>query len=260
MRRVVDAGIGRAVQPSSTPAVNAAVVLGARNLGAAIARDLLADGVRVASVARTPGDLDLRARDGALPVRADARDHAQLEQALREAGRKLGPLELIVDAVSATRPPNDGSGFGGGALMSATSEGLEGWTIPVVRQAFATLQAGTSALLRHGGGTFVEIVGAPARRAAPGRGLIAAASAAVRAMTHAAAAELREQGIHVALLIVDGIIDSPKTAPMTEGMAPEELVRHEDVGRAVRFLSSQTARGMTHELVITPMGGLWLPA
>ena len=176
--------------------VNTAVVLGARNLGAAIAHGLLSDGVRVASVARTPDDLDLRARDGALPLTADASDQAQLDEALHEASRKLGPLELIVDAVSA----------------------------------------------------------------APGRGLIAAASAAVRAMTHAAAAELREQGIHVALLIVDGIIESPKTARMTQGMAPEELVRHEDVNRAVRFLSSQTARGLTHELVITPRGGLWLPS
>jgi NAD(P)-dependent dehydrogenase (short-subunit alcohol dehydrogenase family) len=243
-----------------SPPLNTAVVLGARNLGAAIARDLLADGVRVASVARTPEDLGLLARDGVLPLSADASDQAQLDEALHEASRKLGPLELIVDAVSATRPPDDGSGFGGGTLISATSEGLEGWTVSVVRQAFATLRAGTSSLLRHGGGTFVEIVGAPARRAAPGRGLIAAASAAVRAMTHAAAAELREQGIHVALLIVDGIIDSPKTARMTQGMSPEELVRHEDVSRAVRFLSSQTSRGMTHELVITPVGGLWLPS
>jgi NAD(P)-dependent dehydrogenase (short-subunit alcohol dehydrogenase family) len=243
-----------------SPPVNTAVVLGARNLGAAIARDLLADGVRVASVARTAEDLDLRARDGALPLRADASDQAQLDQALHAASRQLGPLELIVDAVSAGRPPDDGSGFGGGTLETATTEGLDGWTVSVVRQAFATLQAGTSAILRHGGGTFVEIVGAPARRAAAGRGLIAAGGAAVRAMTHAAAAELRPQGVHVVLLIVDGIIESPKTARMPRGMAPEELVRHEDVSRAVRFLSSQTTRGVTHELVITPTGGQWLPS
>ena len=35
-----------------------AVVFGARNLGGAIARGLLADGYRVASVARTKADLD----------------------------------------------------------------------------------------------------------------------------------------------------------------------------------------------------------
>jgi NAD(P)-dependent dehydrogenase (short-subunit alcohol dehydrogenase family) len=240
--------------------VNSAVVLGARNLGATITRDLLSDGVRVASVARTAEDLELLASDGALPLTADASDQVQLDEALREASQRLGRLELIVDAVSATRPPDDGSGFGGRRLMSSTPEGLEGWTVSVLRQAFATIRAGTSALLHHGGGTFVEIVGAPARRAAPGRGLIAAASAGVRAMTHAAALELRAQGVHVALLIVDGIIESPKTARMTQGMSPEELVRQEDVSRAVRFLSSQASRGVTHELVLTPLAGLWLPS
>ena len=110
---IMETGLGGADRPAASPAVSTAVVLGARNLGAAIARDLLGDGVRVASVARTPADLDLRVRDGALPLRADACDHAQLEQALHEASRKLGPLELIVDAVSVTRPPNNGAGFGG---------------------------------------------------------------------------------------------------------------------------------------------------
>jgi NADP-dependent 3-hydroxy acid dehydrogenase YdfG len=81
----------------------------------------------------------------------------------------------------------------------------------------------------------------------------------VRALTHAAAQELRGTGIHVALLIVDGIIKSPKTAHMTRGMADDALVQSEDVAHAVRFLATQSARGMSHELVITPAGDRWLP-
>jgi hypothetical protein len=46
---------------------------------------------------------------------------------------------------------------------------------------------------------------------------------------------------------------------MSSGMAPDALVRQEDVIEAVRFLATQTARGMTHELVITPVGDRWLP-
>jgi hypothetical protein len=52
-----------AVSDETTPP-RAAVGLGGRNLGAAIARDLLERGVRVASVARTPADLQVT---GALP-------------------------------------------------------------------------------------------------------------------------------------------------------------------------------------------------
>jgi NAD(P)-dependent dehydrogenase (short-subunit alcohol dehydrogenase family) len=105
----------------------------------------------------------------------------------------------------------------------------------------------------------VQITGAPARRANPQRGLIAAGGAAVRALTHAAAQELRDTGIHVALLIVDGIIASPKTAKMTSGMSTDALVRPQDVSEAVRFLATQSARGLSHELVITPSGDRWLP-
>jgi hypothetical protein len=91
-----------------------------RNLGGAITRDLLASGLPVATVARTQADPDVLAREGALTVRADAADPAQLGNALRRAAAELRPLELIVNAVSASRPPDDGNGFGGGAMATAT--------------------------------------------------------------------------------------------------------------------------------------------
>lgn len=239
-------------------ATDAAVVLGARNLGAAITSDLLERGVRVATVARTRDDLDLLERERAVPLQADAADPEQLGQALAGAAAQIGPLDLIVNAVSAIRPPDDGSGFGGGPLISASMAGFEGWTVPVARQAFVALKVGARAL--HGrGGAIVQVVGAPARRANPERGLMAAGGAAVRALTHAAAQELRAEGIHVALLIVDGIIASPKTAQMSRRMASDALVRQQDVIEAVCFLAAQSARGMTHELVITPTGDRWLP-
>lgn len=249
-----------AARTSSERALDTAIVLGARNLGGAIARDLLATGTRVATVARTADDLERLAGDGAHTLQADASDEHALAAALRRSARDLGGdrVDLIVDAISAARPPGDGTGFGGGPLLSASLAGLEAWTMSVITQSFVTLRAAAT-MLRGTGGTLVEIVGAPARRADVGRGLIAAGSAAVRALTHAAAAELRGDGVHVALLIVDGIIESPKTAGMTSGMAPEALVRQEDVAAAVRFLASQNPRAMTHELTITPGAAQWLP-
>ena len=233
-------------------------MLGARNLGGAIARDLLAGEVCVAAIARTQADLDALAAEGALAICADAADEHELAAALVRIAAEIGPPDLIVNAVSASRPPDGGSGFGGGALTEASAAGFEGWAVAVAQQAFVFLRAALQALEGHGG-TIVQIIGAPARRASPERGLVAAGSAAVRALAHAAAQEWRERGIHVALLIVDGIIESPKTARMAAGMTTDALVRHEDVVRAVRFLSSQSTRGMTHELVITPGGGRWVP-
>ena len=83
--------------------------------------------------------------------------------------------------------------------------------------------------------------------------------AAVRALAIAAAQELRGTGVHVALLIVDGIIESPKTTRMSAGMPADALVHQDDVAHAIRFLATQSPRGLTHELVITAAGGRWLP-
>ena len=60
--------------------------------------------------------------------------------------------------------------------------------------------------------TLVQIANRSSRAAAPGMGAWAAGWHGVRALTLAAADELREHGIHVALVIVDGPIESPKTA------------------------------------------------
>jgi NAD(P)-dependent dehydrogenase (short-subunit alcohol dehydrogenase family) len=235
---------------------SAAVVLGARNLGGAITRDLLSAGTRVATVARTAVDLETLESEGALGICADAADSNELRRAFEQAATELGPLALLVNAISVARP--SGGGFGGGAIAEASMDGFDGWAVPPARHAFVFLREGARALAGRGG-TLIQIAGAPARRAHPERGLIAAGMAGVRALAHASAQELRASGVHVALLIVDGIIESPKTAQMSAGMPADALVRQDDVAHAIRFLATQSARGFTHELVITAAGDRWLP-
>jgi len=81
----------------------------------------------------------------------------------------------------------------------------------------------------------------------------------VRALTHAAAQELREEGIHVALLVVDATIESPKTAAFTADAGPDELADQDQIAHAVRLLAEQGSRALTHELVVTPAGDRWVP-
>jgi NAD(P)-dependent dehydrogenase (short-subunit alcohol dehydrogenase family) len=93
----------------------------------------------------------------------------------------------------------------------------------------------------------------------PGRGLWASGAHAVRALVHAGAQELREEGIHVALLIIDATIESPRTAGFTRDRPREALADQADLARAVAYLASQGPRGYTHELTITPSGDRWVP-
>jgi hypothetical protein len=87
----------------------------------------------------------------------------------------------------------------------------------------------------------------------PGRGLWAAGAFGVRAITQAAALELREEGIHVALFIVDAGIQ-----PLSGESSPATADPH-DLASAVAYLASQGPRGLTHELQITPAGDTWVP-
>ena len=237
--------------------MSAILVLGARNLGGAILDHFLARGWSGAAVARSPDTLaQVRAR-GALALEADAADPAELAGAVAEARRELGELDLIVNAVSASRGPA-GSPFGGGPLADADLAAFRGWTVAVAEQAFVFLSVGTAAL-RRSGGTLVQVTGGSARRAMPGKGLWAAGAFATRALVQAAAQELRAVGVHVALLVVDATIESPKTAAWSEGRHPEELAEMERIAEAVAYLADQGPRALTHELVVTPARDNWTP-
>ena len=235
-----------------------AVILGARNLGGAILDHLLASGWRAAAVSRSEETAAEVRKRGAPGLVADASDPAALGEALERARDELGPPSLIVNAVSASRPPGRGP-FGGGPLGDADIEGFRGWTAAVAEQGFVFLSTGIRALRESGGGTLIQVTGGSSRRAMPGRGLWSAGAQAVRAMTHAAAQEVREEGIHVALLIVDATIESPKTAGFTGDQPRDALADQRLIAEAVSYLAGQEPRAYTHELMVTPAGDRWVP-
>ena len=234
------------------------VVLGARNLGGAIIDQFVDLGWNAAGVARSEDTLERVRRRGALPLRADAADASSLSEALRTARAEFGSLDAVVNAVSAARPTTRGP-FGGGNLATADLEAFRGWTVAVAEQAFVFLSVGAAALTESNGGALIQITGGSSRRAMPGRGLWAAGAFATRALVQAAAQELRQDGIHAALLVVDATIESPKTEAFTRDMPKEALGDMAQIASAVSFLAQQESRAFTHELVVTPAGERWVP-
>jgi NAD(P)-dependent dehydrogenase (short-subunit alcohol dehydrogenase family) len=168
------------------------------------------------------------------------------------------PIDLLVNAVAAGPSPSGGP-FGGGPIADVSPEDFEHYATRVARQAYAFISGGARTLRETGSGTLVQITGGSSRRAIPGRGPWAAGAFAARALTQSAALELRDEGIHVALLIVDATIDSPKTAAYTKGAGPHDLADQADVAHAVEYLASQQPTAWTHELQVTPRGDRWVP-
>src|SRR5829696_7664979 len=224
----------------SSPTDRVAVILGARNLGGAVADHLTERAWRVAAVARSEESVQ---GHGELGITADASDPDSLAGALARVRDELGPPALMVNAVSASRPPDDGAGFGGGPIADATLAGFDGWAAAVAEQSFVFLNTGV---------TLIQVTGGSSRRAMPGRGLWSAGAQATRAMVHAAAQELREEEIHVALLIVDATIESPKTADFARDQPKVALADQGLIAEAVEYLANQQPRAYTHELMLTP--------
>jgi NAD(P)-dependent dehydrogenase (short-subunit alcohol dehydrogenase family) len=234
------------------------VVLGARNLGGAIIDRFVEIGWNAAGVARSDETLEqVRAR-GAMAIAADAADASSLRSALARAREEFGSLDAVVNAVTAARPTSGGP-FGGGVLAEADLDAFRGWTVAVAEQAFVFLSVGAAELRTGEGGTLIQVTGGSSRRAMPGKGLWAAGAFAARALVQAAAQELRQDGIHVALLAVDATIESPKTAQFTRDVARDALGDMSQIAGAVLFLVQQGHRALSHELTVTPAGERWVP-
>jgi NAD(P)-dependent dehydrogenase (short-subunit alcohol dehydrogenase family) len=234
-----------------------AIVFGARNLGHAIIEALVADGCAVTGVARSEATLQGVSEAGARPQRADITDPASVRAALAGAAEAQGPLDLAVNAAS---PYAGGGGpFGGGPIADTAPDAFDRWTSRPAQGAFSFLSAaGRFTLDQRRPATLIQVTGGSARRAMPGRGLWAAGSFGVRAITNAAALELRPQGIQVVLLIIDAGIE-PRSGEVRAGASRDALADADRIADAVLFLARQDPRAATHELTITPLAEGWTP-
>jgi NAD(P)-dependent dehydrogenase (short-subunit alcohol dehydrogenase family) len=232
--------------------MSAALVIGARNLGYAIIQRLLSDGWAVAGAARSADTLERVRSAGADALEVDVTDQASVLGALQDVAGRHGRVDLAVNAASPYGGSRSGP-FGGGALAEAQPSGFEDWAALPVRGAFAFLSAAARFFSAQGGeATVIQVTGGSARRAMPNRGLWAAGAFGVRALTQAAALELRDQGIQVSLLVVDATIDR-------SGSGGTDTADQPSLAEAVAYLASQGPRAMTHELQVTPALERWVP-
>jgi len=230
--------------------VSTLLVFGARNLGRVLASDLAVQGWRVAAVARSESTIEQLRDDvpGAIGMIGDASDPDDVERIFAD----VGEVDLVVNAI--TTSPSFG-----GPIHEAPPDALDAYVGTLLPAIFNVMRVGGRVLATQKHGTLVQVTGGSARRGNPGRGPWAAAAFATRALVQSQAAELREHGVHVALLIVDAIIESEKTKAMLEDEPPERSASMEDVARAIAYLHGQSPRAWTHELQLTPQLERWVP-
>ena len=222
-------------------------------MGRVVCSRLARDGWNAAAVARTQETIDALRMEvpDALGIVADATLPAEVERAFAETRERFGPADLVVNAIT--------NGPRGGSIVELKEDAFDSYLRHLLPAIFNVVRVGSRVLVENGGGTLVQMTGGSARRGMPKRGPWAATAFATRALTQSVAAELRERNVHVALLIVDAIIESEKTAEWLRGDPPEKSASMEEIAQAVVYLHGQSPRAWTHELQLTPALETWVP-
>lgn len=230
-----------------------AVVFGAKRLGRGIAAHLDTGGWKVLAAARSSSTIEELAAElpGVTGRRADLGEPGAAAALLAEARESFGGLDLVVNAiadpqVSASALSREGDG-------SAHLESAIGTAVAPVHH---VVDASVSALREQGRGCFIQITGGLAMRAQPGTAALAATGYATRALVEGSLVDAREDGVHVALLVIRGLIESDLTAEALKGKPRAASMTTADVTAAIDLLASQE-RAWTHELVLTPPAGAW---
>lgn len=216
------------------------LVFGARNLGRVIAEHLIGRGWEATGVSRTEETAAVFPGTGIVGDVTSA-------ESMRSIVERAKPFDLAVNAVSPK------GRFGGGDLVTTDDDAMAPYLEQVLPTAFAFFRICGAALIEAGGGTIIQVTGGSSRRALPGRAPWGAGAAGQRALSQAAANELKPHGVHAALLVCDGTFGGPGDDAGGERIDTRELAK------AVQYLHEQGRSAWTHELVVTPVGDRWTP-
>jgi NADP-dependent 3-hydroxy acid dehydrogenase YdfG len=231
------------------------VVFGARRLGRAIASHLADSGWNVAAASRSPETITSLAdeRPEIVGHVADLGAIGAAGDVLRDTEGRFGAIDLVVNAIA---DPHVSS-----AALSREAKATRDLDSPLgdaIRPVHNVVEATLQTLRARGGGTFIQITGGLALRARRGTAVLAATGYATRALVEGSIAEARDDGVHVALLVIRGLIESDLTAGLLEGKPAGASMEAVDVVAAIEFLVAQThARAWTHELTLTPPAAEW---
>jgi len=223
---------------------NALVIGVGPGLGGAAAKRLTADGYRVAIAARNVDKLSqIETETGGLALAMDVTDPSSIEAGIAQVEEELGDIHTVVWNV------------GGGVFGDLEQVGIEALELAFdtnARGLFVLAKRLFPAMAARGDGALI-ITGATASlRGKPFTTAFAAGKAAQRSLAQSLARQYGKQGVHVALIIIDGMVDLPSTRERMPDTPQEAFVSPEGYADAVSFLLQQRRGAWTFELDIRP--------
>jgi len=226
-----------------------AVVVGVGpGLGGALARRFAADGYAVACLARSEeAARGLAEEIGGRAFAADATDPASLRAALAAVRETLGPVHTLLWNV------------GSGVFGDVDQIGLDALELALGTNATGLFVAVQDCLadLRRAGGNVIVTGATASLRGKPFTTAFAAGKAAQRSLVESFARKLWPEGIHVALIVVDGMVGGAAAKQRFPGKDEDSFIHPEAYADAAAFLCRQHRSAWTFQLEVRPSVESW---
>ena len=215
-------------------------------LGAALARRFAREGFQVGLVARGSDFIQALAKEisasgpRAISVVADVSRPVEASAAVQRVRENLGSIGVLVH--------NPSSALGQGLLATTPEQFEQCWRVAALG-GFVCAQETASDMLKAGDGVML-FTGATSSLRGGGWLAFSSAKFAVRGLAQSLARELWPQGVHVAHVIIDGLIGTP--ADQTRMPADEPLLDPERIADAYWHLAMQDRSAWSLEVDLRP--------
>lgn len=230
---------------------NVCVVMGVGpGNGEAFVRRFCEEGFQVAMLARSEDYLKQLEQSvaGAHAFPADMMEPEQITSIFAAIESKLGPVSVVL------------YNAGGGVFKSVEDASLEefeaNWRINVQGLVAAT-KAALPQLRQHDTASIIVTSASAATRGRANTAPFASAKAAQRSLAQSLARQLGPEKIHVANILIDGMVDLPRARNYLPDKPDEFFVQPSAVADAVWNLCQQDPSAWTFELDIRPFGETW---
>jgi NAD(P)-dependent dehydrogenase (short-subunit alcohol dehydrogenase family) len=234
---------------SGKKGVCAVVGVGPGN-GAAFSRRFAKEGYSVALLARGTGfsgELAASLPD-ARAFECDVTDAASVERAFAAIREQMGDVAVVVY--------NAGSGVWG-TIEDVDAAAFEAsWRINTMG-AFLVARQVVPAMKKAGGGEFVFVGATASRRGGAKTAAFASAKAAQKSLAESMARHLWPSGIHVALVIVDGVVDLEATRKRMPDKPDSFFAKPDDIADTAFRLTEQHRSAWSFEVEARPFGETW---
>lgn len=179
----------------------------------------------------------------------DASDPVALTRTLDQIAADQGPVDCVLYNASS-------AAFG--LIEDVSQDDFEAAFKLAVGGLYATARAVAPGMAKRGTGAIIVMGATASLRGVPFTAAFAPAKAGQRALAQSLARTYGPKGVHVALIIIDAVIDTPRNLTGNWADKPEGyFIKRQAIAETALALTKQDPSAWTFELDLRPSGESW---